>query len=306
MSVVLFHAGCFGHYIHRHPNSPNLPPHLDYCIRQYQLFNDGPIYFLTDALNFPDLARYDQVIPVAIQDYASDKIARFNALYERGPLDFWTVAITRLIYIENFLAAHDLRHVCHFENDVLIYFPVADYHHVFKRLYPNLAITPCGPSMCVTGFMYIDNAQALVDMTDFFIEILEQLGIEGTKKRYSLNMVHEMGLIRAYGIEAGERLAHLPILPFGELSQHYEDFGAIFDPASWGQFVGGSRLEGPGVKPDDHYIGQLLLDHPEYGVRWRTEDGLRMPYFVYDGNWIKINNLHIHSKNLMAFMSRRG
>ncbi|GAG10990.1 unnamed protein product, partial [marine sediment metagenome] len=29
-----------------------------------------------------------------------------------------------------------------------------------------------------------------------------------------------------------------------------------------------------------------------------------MPYFVYDGNWVKINNLHIHSKNLKEFASK--
>ena len=298
MNIVLFHTGCFGAHIYQHPDGPNLPSHLDACIKQYQLFNDAPIYFLTDAQNFPDLAKYDQVIPVAIQDYASDKIARFNALYDRGPRDFWTVAITRLMYIENFSAAHGLQHICHFENDVLIYFNLEDYHHIFGRLYPSLAVTPCGPLICSTGFMYIDNAQSLADMTDFFIETLEQLGLEGTKKRYGLNMVTEMGLLKAYGTERGERLGLLPILPFGAHSQHYEDFDAIFDPASWGQLVGGTRTEGPGAKPDDHYIGQLLLSHPGYGVRWRTEGGLRIPYFVYDDNWVKINNLHIHSKNL--------
>lgn len=305
INVLLFHAGCFGVYIREYPpGAPNLPACLEDCIKQYRLFNDGPIYFLTDAQNFVNLAKYDQLIPVAIEDYGSDKIARLNALCECGPRDFWTIASTRLIYMENFLAAHDLRHVYHFENDVLVYFPIADHHHVFKRLYPSLAVTPVGPTYCATAVMYIDNARALAGMTSFFIETLEQLGLEGTKKRYGLPMISEMGLMRAYGMEKGERLGFLPILPFGESSQHYEDFGAIFDPASWGQFVGGSRHEGPGAKLADHYIGDLLREHPQYAVGWRAEDGLRIPYFVYDDNWVRINNLHIHSKNLHLYTSK--
>ena len=296
---VLIHIGCTGPYI----SGPALPPYIEHCIAQYLLFNDGPIYVLTDSVNIPHLKQRRQVIPVALEDYASDKVARFNALYNYAPHNFWTVAATRLIYLENFLRDNGLEHVYHFENDVLVYFDISEYHHVFRQLYQHLAITPGGPDKCMTGFVYINNAQSLAGMTDFFIETLEQLGIEGTKKQYGLDMVHEMGLIKAYSIEHGSRLAFLPILPFGKFSQHYGDFGAIFDPAGWGQFVGGTREEGPGAKC--LYIGDVLKQHPSYTVTWEVEDGLRCPYFSYDGNLVKINTLHIHSKNLSAFMSTK-
>jgi len=303
VNVVLFHTGCFGPHIYQHPDGPNLPPHLDFCIRQYQLLNDNPVYFLTDVQNFPHLAQYKRVIPVAISEYTSDKIARFNALYDYEARNFWTVTATRLFYIENFMRAHDLHHVYHFENDVLIYFDIKKYDLLFQRLYKSIAITPAGPDKYATGFMYVADADALKRATDFFVNALELSGIEGLKRKYSLGMIHEMPLLWLCG-NLTSHIELLPILPFGEFSRHHEDFRAIFDPASWGQFVGGTRTEGPGAKPEDHYIGQLLRSNPQYGVKWRTEDGLKMPYFVYDNNWVKINNLHIHSKNLKEFMSK--
>lgn len=304
MNVVLFHTGCFGPHIYQHPDGPNLPPHLEHCITQYRLFNDGPIYFLTDRQNFGDLAKYRQVIPVAIQDYASDKIARFNALYNSyGPRNFWTVATTRLFYIANFMRAHNLRHVYHVENDILIYFNIREHDETFQQLYKNVAITPAGPDKLATGFVYIPDADSLEKVTDFFIKILEQFGTKGLKQQYSLSMIHEMTLLWLFW-HITAHMDLLPILPFGDFSKHYEDFGAIFDPASWGQFVGGTRTEGPGARPEDHYIGQLLRQNPQYGVGWRIEGGLRVPYFIYDDNWVKLNSLHIHSKNLKEFMSK--
>ncbi len=296
---VLIHIGCSGPFI----SSRRPPDYLEYCIRQYFTFNKGDLYILTDRENIPYLPRHDQVYPVALEDYASDKVARFNALYNYAPRNFWTVAATRLIYLEAFLRENDLEHVYHFENDVLVYFDIAEHHHVFKQLYNhNIAMPPGGPTKTMTGFVYIDNYQALERMTEFFIETLAALGVQGTQRKYTLDMVHEMSLAAVYRKEKGaDYLAHLPILPFGKHSENFDKFNAVFDPAGWGQFVGGTRTEGPGAKC--LYIGDVLEQNPAYAVAWEVEDGLRCPYFSYGGNLVKINNLHIHSKNLSAFMS---
>ncbi len=300
-NVVLFHQGCAGPFI----DSPTLPDYLRECIEQYSTFNDGKVYVMTDRGNRINLARYAQAIPVILEDYYSDKISRFCSLYDHSEKDFWTVSITRFFYLENLMRERNLQHVFHFENDVLIYFNVAEQASTFERLYENIAITPCDHNKSMTGFMYVNDYKSLESMTDFFIEALTELGLKGTQQRYGLDMVNEMGLMAAYHKERGsDHIAHLPILPFGSFSRNYNDFNSIFDPASWGQFVGGTRTEGPGAKPLDHYIGRLLRANPQYKVVWKVEDGLKLPYFHYDNNLVKINNLHIHSKNLAAFVSR--
>jgi len=91
-------------------------------------------------------------------------------------------------------------------------------------------------------------------------------------------------------------------MPFGEFSENLEVFNSLFDPASYGQLVGGTQSEGPGAKPQDHYIGRWLIANPQYSVIWKEENRLKIPYLNY-GSGIKINNLHIHSKNLHKYMS---
>ena len=275
MGIVLFHSG-------------QLPGFLECTFRQIRKFNDVKVYFLTDKewLKNPLFDKYS-IITVDKANFYSHKVRSFERKFNYPPDHFWTLAATRLIYIENFLK-QGLEDVYHFENDVLLYYDLSEHHETFKRLY-KLGITPGGRDKCMTGFMFIKNWEVLADMTAFFIRLLKTHGVTGIKDKYRMDMVNEMTLMKLYAKE------YLPILPFGEFSNNFSEFNSIFDPASWGQFVGGTRKEGPGAKPQDHYIGQLLIQNPDYKVEWKD----KIPYF----QGVKINNLHIHSKNLHKYMS---
>jgi len=298
MTAILTHQACTGPYI----TSPRPPAHLADCVEQYCLFNSGPLYILTDRENLPYLPTGDNIHAFAIEDYHSPKVARFESLYNYKPNEFWCVTFTRLIYIENFLREHGLSHVCEFANDVLVYFNIDDYAQTLKRLYTGLALTPCGPQHVLDGFAYIGDWQALADLTGFFIKMLATLGIDGIIGKYKYDMVNEMTMMHRYSEDVGVNF--LPIMPWGPYSQGVDEFGAVFDPATWGQYVGGTRTDGPGAKPQNHHIGVMLGENPKYNVVWRFKDGLRVPYFIHDGELTRINNLHIHSKNMRGFMSR--
>ena len=296
MDLIMFHSGC------------SLPGYLECTFKQIRLFNpEITIHFLTDKEYMQDtLFAEFNITAVDKDDYYSNKIERIEALYERKPNDFWTITTTRLFYFENYIREKKLVDVFHFENDVLIYFNIEDYYYCFK-IFDRLAITTGGPDKCMTGFLYIRNAESLELMNDFFIDALRTYGKQGTMKIYGLDMINEMTLMRAYQIEKGSLyLAKLPTIPFGDESRFYKLFKSIFDPASWGQYIGGTLGEGPGAKPEDHYIGQLLIANPSYDVIWKLdEQGRKFPYFKYDNNEVKINNLHIHSKNLSKYVSYR-
>jgi len=294
MDVVLFYSG------------KELPTYLEYTFKQIRLFNpNATVYFLTDShLVEKDIFFKYDVWALDKDFFYSDKIAELEVLLGRKKDDFWTITATRLIYIENFLRAYELKNVYHFENDVLLYYDLHQYHELFKSLYQNLAITTGGPDKSMTGFLFIKDHKALTAMTYFFKAILNKRGLQGVRERYKMDMVHEMSLMKAYEKETS-RLSNLPILPFGEHGKSYDAFESIFDPASWGQFVGGTTDGIPGAKPPDHYIGRVLIANPEYTVIWKTDDEDRkIPYFKYDDNEVRINNLHIHSKNLHLYMSK--
>lgn len=277
MDIVLFHSG-------------KLPGFLESTFKQIRKFNpDVTVYFLTDKewLKNNLFAKYN--IEVINKDlYYSRKIRSFERKFNYPPDNFWTLASTRLIYIENFLLDSGLENIYHFENDVLLYYDLSEHHETFKRLY-TLGVTPGGPDKCMTGFMFVKNGKALADMTTFFIRLLKTYGVTGIKEKYRMDMVNEMTLMKLYVKE------YLPILPFGEFSNNFTEYNSIFDPATWGQFVGGTKKDGPGAKPPDHYIGQLLIKNPDYKVDWKD----KVPYF----QGVRINNLHIHSKNLHKYES---
>lgn len=299
MDVIMFHSGREG-----------LPSHLEDNFKQLRLFNpDVTIYFLTDAdLTKDPLFEKYKVRSVNKDEYDSNKIGRFVMHFQYSTKtvaqQFWVITATRLIYIENFMRAKHLKSVFHFENDILLYCDLHSFYTKFLELYPNMAITVGGPDKCMTGLMFIRNCQALDKMTKFFIEKL-LLGKNQLRQIYKMDMVNEMTLMRAYSKDYPDQLQFLPILPFGDFSTNYSEFNSIFDPASWGQFVGGSAQEmKPGTKPTDHYIGQLLIEHPEYSVIWKRDKRKRnQPYFKYDGQEVRINNLHIHSKELYKYLS---
>lgn len=292
MTVVMFHSG------------ENFPEHLVYALRQFRLFNPTvDVYFLTDREHLSNpLFSLHNVMVIDKGKYMSDDIHSFEVLYGRGEHDFWTITTTRLMYISNFLRETNLHDVYHFENDVLVYYSFPDLHSIFTKTYKHLAITYGGPDKIMTGMMFVKNPKALQHMTNFILSLLHQYKVRDIRKKYGMDMVNEMTLMRVYSREYPDYIRPLPILPFDDWSENYSLFNSIFDPASWGQYVGGTPDGIPGVKPEDHYIGQLLRKNLNYTVTWRDE-GKRIPYFRYDGNEVKINNLHIHSKNLHLYGS---
>ena len=295
INLVLFHSG------------KQLPIFLEYTFKQIRVFNpDVMVYFLTDS-RFLDDPLFDKYKIAAVDKdlFYSDKVKELELLYERPPDDFWMLTTTRLVYIENFLKAHKLIDVYHFENDVLLYYNLQEHHEKFKAFYERLAITPGGPGTNMTGFLFIKNWNDIHTMVLFFIELIKIHGAKRLEKVYKMDVINEMVLMKLFEQAKGAAyMSYLPIIPFGEFSNNFTEFNSIFDPASWGQFVGGTQTVGPGAKPNMHYIGQLLINNPDYTVVWKKDEvGRKIPYFKYDNNEVKINNLHIHSKNLSKYMS---
>jgi hypothetical protein len=295
-----------------HSDRPELPIYLEDNFKQIRLFNpDINIHFLTDKVHKrnPLFKKYN-VLAVNKDEFYSDKISRFTLYfnYFRKPrhYQFWVITSTRLMYIERYIKDCGLKNVYHFENDILLYRDIVEINEQMMRLYPNLAITVGGPDKCMTGFMFIKDNESLAVLTQYFLDKLREVGKRVLIKQYGMDMVNEMTLMRAFSKDHPDKLQFLPILPFGEYSNNYSSFNSIFDPASWGQFVGGNAQEMmPGLKPKDHYIGQLLEEHPDYDVVWHKDELDRnIPYFKYDGQEVRINNLHIHCKNLAKYLSK--
>jgi len=290
--------GCEGPYI----ENTKPPPHLDDCIRQYRIWNKSPLFVLTDAENVQHITKRRGVYPVAIEDYRTDKVDRFQAVFNYPENSFWSVSTTRFFYLEEFVRQNDLAPFCHFENDVLVYFNLKKYGELFSRLYSWIAATLCDDDHMTSGFMYIYTADALSDFNDFILTELKRCGVQGFEREFKVTMVNDMTLLRRYSDTSEE----VDTLPIRSDYDKFDYFRAIFDPGDYGQHVGGTRGFGPGVVYAGHYVGKVLSENPGAGVVMKEENGLRVPFFSCDGQLTRMNSLHVHSKRLKDFMSDGG
>jgi hypothetical protein len=272
---------------------------------------------------------------------AVNKVSWLTTQYGAG--GFWHYAMLRLFVLESVMERLSLDVCLHLENDVLIYGAPQSLSALFdSRFFGQCAVLPLGPSAgCTAALMYVGASKAL---TALCVEMLDWLAREEREIRSVLrsDMVNEMVLLGLIRLVRPELLGVLPVSPYPpnrgptvarrfkpwarpflrladaiapkklnhvpqeSLGSHLQAFGYLFDPASWGQYVGGTpHGEGPGFTAPHHWIGNDLRAG-RYQIRWDTDgEGRRIPYVKApdDGSqeW-PLFNLHIHSKNMLDFM----
>jgi hypothetical protein len=92
---------------------------------------------------------------------------------------------------------------------------------------------------------------------------------------------------------------YLPILPEGLGSDNFNELKelALFDGASYGQYLGGTNNGNEkGWTGRHHYVGTSIEDKKIEVIFDKK------PYCIFKGKRINIHNLHIHSKNLKDFI----
>jgi hypothetical protein len=280
-----------------------LPDYIETTLRQIREFNkETEIYFITNESNtkqkfFNEL----NVNTVISEELETDKIKSFSKALNNGWSDFWTNSATRILFIEEFLKTKN-KPTIHFENDVLIYCDLENVLNKCVETFEKLALTQGGFDRFMTGMFYIKDYESLKLMTDYWLDILSSNKVHELTKKYKIDMIHEMSLFLIYYMEQGENfLSTLPTLPN---SKYYSNFNSIFDPATYGQYVGGTPKAAGGAPPGyidkNHYIGNFMMENMG---KWKVYFSDRKPYLMFNDKEYVINNLHIHSKNLHLYES---
>jgi hypothetical protein len=297
-----------------------LPSYLEDCLEQLRIFNPSiDIVILCNRANLDNetLKKYN-IGSYPVEDLHTDNTNRFIGLFGRGNVnshlgsiaygsgDYWCVTATRLFYLHEYVRRFNISDFFHFENDVLIYEDLNILINKFKTLYSDkIAITRGGYNKVMTGFSYISSSDVLGYVLDYMCKTLSS-NVHLLPSKYNIDMVNEMALLHIFQIDNPSIMCNLPILPSGSYSENFQNFESVFDPASYGQFVGGTpgnAISGV-IKPPDHYIGQEMRTDLSMNVVFKELNGLKIPYLLYRDNVIKINNLHIHSKELKKYLSR--
>jgi len=288
-----------------------VPDYTEHCIKQVQYTNPGIEIDLIAEYNhgnaFVEQFGFKNVHVKAIEDIQQDfLVKRFRDVSwlkawgkppttYPSPENFVQGTSERLFLLAAYLKQTRQNNVWHIENDNLIY---GRFDEVDKHLSKD-KVTCCymNPKHTVWNLVFIPEPRLLYEAMRWYVEQLAH-GNDFLCKTYGLEMVHEMTVMSQYA----SNLSFFPSLPNeGTIEGYY------FDPASYGQYIGGTNNgHPPGFRDTvNHVIGQT------FGQLWsdaRMENG--KPYvkpiyhpFVMGDPTIALFNLHIHNKYKMKELS---
>lgn len=277
MHLILVHAG------------PEFPTYINDCIAAVRRVSVIPIHVLMEPVLVGRVTgAFSDVSVVALdtipKDYFTgeyERICRLDTGFRDG---FWKLTSLRFFYMYNYCRVNRLRDIFHIEYDNLIYVD-------FTAMLPAFQTRPMwciqdAPQRCIASFMYFRGYDPLFD----FLLSLMSAGARGENDMTAL-MNH---------VAANPEVGLLPIINHPNngdrrYSENLSLFGALFDGAAVGQYVGGVD---PRNAPGDTrgFINETtVFKCSEECLSWVSG----RPYL----NGLPLVNLHIHSKELSRWLS---
>jgi hypothetical protein len=294
-----------------------LPEYLNTFLTQVRKFNNNyDIIFLVNQVNCEnEIFKTHNIKTYPIEELITNRVNNFinnfgygnvNTVHQNihyGAPDYWCVTAIRLFFIYEYCLRHGITKFFHFENDIMLYESLSTIKNLFVKhnLYSNqISITRGTNNKIMTGFMYVDN----LDVLDHLLsEISYYLESKLDLFSFGIDHLNEMGLLHIYQHHNPDKLINLPIFPNNNVTQDFEKFNSVFDPATYGQYLDGTPgTPGVSILPDS-LIGEEFKINPSIQIIFNTIDDCKIPFIVYNGVSFKINSLHIHSKRLHLFLS---
>lgn len=303
-SIVFVHLG------------PSLPAYLPDALFQARLFNKNCKIFLLG--NEQTLSSYSdnnnlQITLVPVEGLAKTKAHQEflkTAVLDRRFRDgFWYYASERFLYLDDFMQQYDMHHVFHLETDTMLYVDLKEMKQIFVENYHGIAAVFDNDDRCIPCFVYFGSKNAAHKLARYFF-------------RYAQQGKNDMEVLAIFKKKHSELIDNLPIImssyqtkhslctPAGRKTNnpdHYSKnstlFKSVFDGAALGQYLGGIDprvgLSVPG------FINESCLFNPSHvQYLWKNDElGRKVPFMVFGDEVYRINNLHIHSKNLKEFLS---
>lgn len=277
MNYLLFYTG-------------KVPDYINHTIDSILKFEDESckIYFCGD-----ERLKNKNVISIEKQNLNNEMI---NEVVSRNYFEnesnlLWESSLLRIFYLYELAKELKINNFIHFDCDVLIYKSFQEIKSSFIK--DKLNITPVNELFLNFSYSYIDNIENFQKICLCLLEILKNSNYY-ENKYYSGNRLNEMIMLNIAFIKYPNLFNLLNTLP--KNNSEY-----IFDPGSYGQYLGGvdKQLFSKKLINNDHYVGRNII---KYGYEIKMKKGL--PVVTVNDRDFELVNLHIHKKNLGKFISK--
>lgn len=300
-----------------------LPAYSIDTVIQLRKFYSGPVYFIVSDIHSVHVPRLREELNVTIVDIKevesrnavsenSDKFVVMSGLKGRERL--FQYSFERFYLLEKLMERRNLKNVFFLELDNLIYHDPHDWIPAFS-LKP-ISYMYDGVGRFSSGVFFAKDSGSLRKMLESFTKFIENFN--STDK----SATEMIALYEFY--ESNKNLVQ--VLPTHWETDKYpkeswENFtvygDSIFDAASVGIYLGGldsihtgrTNVKGARLKmqKNDHEdMWASTIDYTGYEYKWeRDRLGRNIPFVKNPdtGRWIRMNNLHIHSKDLRSCFS---
>ena len=225
-------------FIFIHIGETQYPSFVSVSLAQCHRWNPtNPIYFISNRIHATHI-NFPYVQHIFLEDIKqTDKHQIFNHIsgLDKGFRDgFWKYTTERLFVFEDFCIQHNIKEAYHIENDNMVYFNSTELIDQFRKV-NGLSSPALSNSENSFGILYLNNIDTLGELT--------------TSLLYNRDNENEMHLGSKFFNAHKTTTSFLPSIPpidanltDGEkryISDNIEGFKGVFDPAQYGQWLGG-------------------------------------------------------------------
>jgi hypothetical protein len=247
---------------------------------------------------------YETVIDNDFNECIRQYIGKFTILEGiKGREKLFIYAFERFFVLHQLMRQRQLSNVFFMELDNLIYDDPTTWEERFCDY--EMSFMFDNYDRCASGICFIKTVDILLEFCKRSIQYIVQTDI-------TRQFMTEMQSLDAFWKENPLKVQILPThwpashVPPPTCENYYRYQNSVFDSAGLGIYFGG-------IDPI-HTNGMIMtglrsiwsaIDYTPNRFEWKSDnEGRLIPYVVLNNDWIRINNLHIHSKQLLPHLSK--
>ena len=289
--IILVHSGNF------------FPEHLNDCILNLKN-NNFEIHLILDSHLHQYLIHSD-IILNSVEDYIDDRYNTFSVNHQDINFrdGFWLRVSTRFFLIDNYIKKNNIQNFFYIENDVLLYSDFVDILQILKDSNCDMCISIDSEKRAVPCLIYFKNSESTNDFSNHIYNNRNWNDMENLFIYYELNKHKVINFPIITSNSEIEMISQTGITDSGKInySNMYDKFQSIFDPQAIGQYLGGLDQRIHHTNTIGFINETTIFNIASFDYIWENN----IPYMILkNGEKIKINNLHIHSKNLKQFINK--
>ena len=287
-----------------------VPNYLIETIQQTRLFFKGDIICILTDIHSPIVKRlkeegiriilYEKNVEfdACIKEHGS----KFSLVPELGTREkLFIYAFERFFALYSVMRNENWKDVVFLELDNLIYDDPIKWLAGFQK--KPMAYMYDNELRCASGICYIQHADILYEFTQCCLQYIRETDIHRA-------FMTEMQALHAFWIARSDLIQLLPIhWPSPTPHTTWETYGtygdSIFDAAALGIYLCGmDPIHTGGIVKTGLGANWSAVNYTTYEYKWEDDkEGRMIPYVMNGSGWVRINNLHVHSKNLTPYLS---